>query len=307
LITGAAGLIGRALQRNLIGAGFLPVPFDLRLPAGAGHGDVLDQGALRRALSGCAGVIHLAAVSRVIHGERDPRRCWATNVEGTRNVLQAALEAPARPFVLIASSREIYGQPDILPATEGTPPAPVNVYGRSKLAAEELALAARADGLRTGVLRFSNVYGCPDDHPDRVVPAFASQALAGAPLRVDGAGHVFDFTHLGDTVSGVIAAAAALASGATDLPPMHLLTGTPTTLGEMARMAIALAGSDSPVVHAPPRCYDVSRFYGDPALARRVLGWRPQTPLRDGLLGLMQAMKARAAATREAADQEFTR
>src|SRR5205823_8124476 len=177
--------------------GFEVRRLDLALPEGhPGRGSVLDRGLLRRRLEGCHGVLHLAAVSRVAWGERDPHRCWAVNVEGTRLVLEAAAEATARPWVLFASSREVYGQPTRLPIPEDAPRAPINTYGRSKAAAEELVEAAVRRGQLVASLRFSNVYGAPNDHPDRVVPAFAQAAARGEEIRVDGPQRTFDFTHV---------------------------------------------------------------------------------------------------------------
>ena len=209
LITGSHGLIGTALGVELEKAGYAVERLDLRGGEGS-RGDILDRAAVERAIDGCIGVVHLAAVSRVIDGERAPEVCWRTNVDGTRNVIEAALAELRRPWVIYASSREVYGQPGALPASEDAALAPVNIYGRSKVAAEDLT--AKAD-LVTAIVRFSNVYGWVGDHADRVVPAFARQAAAGLPLRVDGSGHTFDFTHLDDTVRGVLAVVAQLVAG----------------------------------------------------------------------------------------------
>ena len=290
LVTGSEGLIGTALVRTLSDAGFDARGFDLRA-RGDAHGDILDLDALSRRIEGCAGVVHLAAVSRVIDGERNADLCWRTNVEGTRHVLDAALRH-GRPWVVYGSSREVYGQPPSLPAGEDTPIVPVNVYGRSKVEAERLV--ARAD-LPSAMLRFSNVYGVTADHLDRVVPAFARQAVEGLPLRVDGADHTFDFTHLSDTVRGIMAVVASLEAGRA-LPPIHLLTGVPTTLGELAALAVELAESSSLIREAPPRSYDVSSFYGDPSRAEALLDWRAEVPLRVGLARLIADFRARAAA-----------
>ncbi|EYF00501.1 NAD-dependent epimerase/dehydratase family protein [Chondromyces apiculatus] len=296
LVTGSAGLIGTALVHTLSEAGFEAVPLDLRAPLGRGCADVRDPAAIRAALAPCAGVVHLAAVSRVIWGERDPHGCWETNVGGTRNVLAAALEAPLRPWVLFASSREVYGQPDRLPVTEDAPLAPLNVYGGSKVMGERLVGNARAAGLRGAVVRLSNVYGSAADHPDRVVPAFARSALRGVPLRVDGAGNTFDFTHLDDTTRGLLALVQALESGEAALPPIHLVTGVPTTLGALASLAVSLAGTTADALEAPPRSFDVARFYGHPGRAKEVLGWEPQVALRDGLARLIEELRAESAA-----------
>lgn len=292
LITGSHGLVGSALRADLHAAGHLTRHLDLRAPQGDGRGDVLDPHAIDAAVAGCDGIIHLAAVSRVLWGERDPALCRATNEGGTRNLLRAALGAPRRPWFIFASSREVYGEPDTLPVREHAPLRPVNVYGQTKITGERLIDDARAAGLATAIVRLSNVYGSIHDHADRVVPAFTRRALAGEPLRVDGAEHTFDFTHIDDTARGILAVTDALHAGERRLPPIHFLTGTPTTLGELAAAAIDLAASRSPIQHAAPRSYDVARFYGDPSRARALLGWQPRVPLRDGLTRLLTALRS---------------
>ena len=286
LITGSSGLIGSALAEGARAAGHRLRPFDL-LASGVGQGDIRDLPAIQAAARDCDGIVHLAAVSRVIDGERDPDKCWHTNVEGTCNVVQAATTSPRRPWIIYGSSREVYGQPDALPTSEDAARRPVNIYGRSKIAAENLCNEA---ALNTVILRFSNVFGSTSDHTDRVVPAFARQAALGLPLRVDGSDHVFDFNHVSDTVAGILAVIGQLQTGRT-LPPIHFVTGQPTTLGELAALAIEIAGTSPPVREAPPRSFDVSRFYGDPSRARELLGWKPRVPLRDGLRRLIQAFR----------------
>ncbi len=291
LITGSEGLVGGALRGLLEARGNEVVGLDLR-GAGSEHGDVRVPGRVRDAIAGCRGVVHLAAVSRVAWAERAPDDCRNTNIGGLHNVLEAAAEQPARPWILFASSREVYGQPRRLPATEDAPFSPVNIYGRSKVEGERLVEAARAGGLRTATVRLSNVYGSGLDHADRVVPAFARAAVEGSAIRIDGAECTFDFTHVDDTVRGMVAAIDRLESGET-LPPIHLLTGVPTMLRELAAMAMTIAGRRVPVVEAPPRPFDVSRFHGDPSRARELLGWAPRVGLRDGFARLVRDLRAR--------------
>ena len=290
LITGSEGLIGHALRKTLEARGAEVVGLDL-LGTGREHGDVRSLPRVRDALGGCDGVVHLAAVSRVLWGEQDPEGCWNTNVGGLRNVLQVLDERKRRPWLLFASSREVYGQPRRLPATEDTPLLPVNVYGRSKVEGERLVGAVRAGGLRAATVRLSNVYGSARDHADRVVPAFARAAVSGSSIRIDGAECTFDFTHVDDTVRGMVAAIDRLESGHSP-PPIHLLTGVPTTLRELAAMTTALGGGRTTVVEAPPRSFDVARFHGDPSRARRLLGWTPRISLRDGLDRLVRNFRA---------------
>ncbi|MFO0566324.1 MAG: NAD(P)-dependent oxidoreductase [Polyangiaceae bacterium] len=287
LVTGSAGLVGTALRQALAAVGFEAVGMDLR--ESDHRADVRDADAVARAMEGCGGVVHLAAVSRVIDGERDPERCRSTNVGGVKNVLGAARSSKLRPWVVFVSSREVYGEADSLPASEDAALRPMNVYGRTKVAGEELVGAARLDGLKACVVRLSNVFGSTLDHPDRVVPAFARGAVLGRTLRVDGEDHTFDFTHISDVSRGLAALALYLERESRPPPPIHFVTGTPTTLGELARLAIELGGNRSLMHLAPPRDFDVQRFFGDPARARSLLGWSPEVPLRQGLEALMSA------------------
>lgn len=297
LVTGSEGLIGTALSDALAQQGYDVVSLDLQALGPRNQGDVRKAEDLHRSVRGCIGIVHLAAVSRVIDGEKNPDRCWETNVGGTRNVIAAALSSPIRPWIIQASSREVYGQPASLPVCEDIPLAPVNIYGRSKIEGERLISEARSAGLRTAILRFSNVYGWTRDHSDRVVPAFARAAAFGLPLRVDGADHTFDFTHIDDTITGIMALIALLQAGEAPPPPIHLLTGQPTTLGQLARLAVELAGTNAAINDGPPRTFDVSHFYGSPRRAEQVLGWRPRTTIRDGLARLIDSFRADELAT----------
>lgn len=292
LVTGSAGLVGTALAAHLQRRGLKIRTLDLRDPTPANRGDVRDPETVRRVISGCSGIVHLAAVSRVIWGEQDPETCRTTNIDGTHLVLDAALGSPARPWVIFASSREVYGQPPRLPVTEDAALAPINVYGHTKVAGERLVSEARGLGLRAAVVRLSNVYGSPADHRDRVVPAFVRAAVRGTALRVEGPEHTFDFTHVDDTARGIALLAELLERGESPPPPIHFLTGQPTTLGELATLAVELAGTRAPIVTAPPRDFDVARFFGDPARARELLGWSPQVSLREGLARFITVVRA---------------
>ena len=289
LLTGSEGLIGRALRATLEARGAEVVGLDL-LGIGCEHGDVRSLRRVRDALGGCDGVVHLAAVSRVLWGEHDPEECWNTNVGGLRNVLQALDERKRQPWLLFASSREVYGQPRRLPATEDTPLRPVNIYGRSKVEGERLVDDGRSRGVRTATVRLSNVYGRARDHADRVIPAFLRAAISGTPLRVDGAQCTFDFTHIDDTIRGMVAVVDRLAKGH-GLPPVHLVTGRPTTLGELAGLAVALVGGRTSITESRPRSFDVARFRGSPERARKLLGWTPRVDLRDGLERLLRDLR----------------
>ncbi len=287
LVTGHCGLIGRHLVPRLAHLGFKVRGLDLA----DGSGDITRDADLSRAVEGCHGVVHLAALSRVVHAHRDPGLCWRTNALASENLLGKAFRSPLKPWVLVASSREVYGEPRVLPVTEDMPLAPVNVYGRAKQAMERAAGEARQGGLNTAIVRLANVYGCPDDHPDRVVPAFCRAAVDGEPLQVEGFENLFDFTHIDDTVAGLVCLIRLLETGERNLPPVHLLPGIGTTLLEVAQMAVTSAVSRSRIIRAPSRQYDVSRFVGDPGRARDLLGWRARVAPQRGIAELVSAFE----------------
>jgi nucleoside-diphosphate-sugar epimerase len=289
LISGCRGLIGSALSGALRAAGRECTGIDLRGSAEAGdHGDLRDADLLARRLASCEGVVHLAAISRVVWGQRAPALCWETNVTATQRLLDAALAAPRRPWVLFASSREVYGEPEQLPVDEDSPLCPINIYGRSKAEGERLTLAAREAGLTTAIVRFSNVYGWMADHPDRVAPAFARAAAIGGTLRVCGGATMLDFTHVDDAVRGVMAVIEQLAANVRTLLPVHFVSGTGTRLDELAELARTLGGRGARVLEAPARSYEVARFVGDPSRARALLGWQPQIDLAEGTARLVR-------------------
>lgn len=294
LITGSAGLIGTALRRVLVDAGHRVVGLDLR-ENGAEAGDVRDPVRVGEAVRGCDGVVHLAAISRVVWAERNPSLCWDTNVRGIANVIAAAERRAAPPWLIFASSREVYGEAQILPVTECAPLCPVNVYARSKVEGEVLVAAAAGRGLRTSIVRLSNVYGRTADHADRVIPAFARAAALGDAMRVDGSDNVFDFAHVDDVMLGLLRIVERMASdGVAALPPIHFVTGQALSLGKLAELANQLGGGRSRILSAPPRRFDVARFYGCWSRANALLGWSPRISVSIGLAQLIDEFRGEA-------------
>lgn len=115
--------------------------------------------------------------------------------------------------------------------------------------------------------------------------------MNGDPLRVEGREHRFDFTHLDDTVAGLCVLIELLAEGDRP-PPLHIVTGRPTTLQRLAELAVASAASTSRITDGPPRTYDVSRFTGDPTRAKQILGWTASTSIEQGMARLVDDFAA---------------
>ena len=287
LVTGASGLIGRHLVRYLRDSGVSVRKFDI---ASSPREDTRDREALAAALQGVEGVIHLAAVSRVNWRQPTPQLCKAVNVDALGNLLQSCLERQAPPWLIFASSREVYGQSARFPVKEDDALRPMNVYARSKVTGERLVASAAEAGLRTAICRFSSVYGGVLDHADRVVMAFAAAAIRGGVMRVEGPSNAFDFTAIDDVVSGIWRLIEVTRSGER-MPPIHFVTGEATTLLELAQLSARHAVAATTIEHAPARDFDVAQFVGDPERAARLLGWRATVPVSIGVPRLISALQ----------------
>lgn len=289
LVTGSSGLIGTALCAVFESQGHEVRRFDIADQQN-GFGDILSPTDLDVAMKDCTGVVHLAAVSRVIWGERDPEKCRETNVVGTRNVIGRLRSSDLRPWLIFGSSREVYGQSSVLPVAESDPLQPMNHYARSKVEAEQAVKQAMGAGIRASIVRFSTVYGATADHADRIIPAFCRAAINDLPLRVEGATNCLDITHVADVADCISNVANCLSEGK-PLEPMHLTTGQGTTLSDLAHTVVHLAQSKSEIITTAPRDFDVTNFIGDPKFAETQIGWRPRIPLETGLKELISQFR----------------
>jgi nucleoside-diphosphate-sugar epimerase len=288
LITGSSGLIGRHLHAALAGAGWGVRPFDNRRSPGE---DVCDRDAVERALEGVARVVHLAAVSRVVDGERAPEQCRRTNVGGLENVLNTALSRTSKPWALFVSSREVYGTAACSPTSEDAEQHPLNTYAHTKVAGERLVNAAREAGLVANICRLSTVYGDTADYRTRVLPAFCRAGAGGGLICVDGKDVVLDPTHIDDVTGGLLALVRETASQQ-NLPPIHFVSGQGYSLMQLAHLAAAVGEAATQIIVKPQRTYDSTRFVGDPTRARSLLGWMARTRTEDGIGRFVHAYRS---------------
>ncbi|WP_114391487.1 NAD-dependent epimerase/dehydratase family protein [Notoacmeibacter marinus] len=288
LVTGSRGLIGKSIIQRLRTRGAKIREFDIAEDAAS---DLCNSLAIANALQDIRGVLHLGGVSRVLWGEKDPETCILANTGATKSILDGCLADPKRPWVIYASSREVYGQSEVLPVDEDFQLHPMNTYAKSKVRSEAYCQAAAREGLLVNIVRFSSVYGIATDHPDRVAPAFARAAALGGAIRLEGKDNTLDFTYIDDVVEGLYRLVS-LTEDRQQLPPVHLVSGRGVRLEELAQLAQKAADHDIEVYEDPPRNYDVSRFIGSPRRALELLGWKATTPIEDGFLSLIQKIKA---------------
>jgi nucleoside-diphosphate-sugar epimerase len=307
LITGGAGFIGSNLAEQLMKGGNEVVLLDRKNnPQNIRYFedeleyvsmDVCDPRGVGELLqaNGINGVVHLAAVSRVVWGEEQPEECHRTNVDGTANLLKAIRESGKRPWVIFGSSREVYGEPTEFPVKEDHKKAPMNLYGRTKLEGENMIRDFSAkNGSHSAILRFSNVYGNERDILDRVIPRFVLSGLKDQPIEIHGGGQFIDFTHINDTVEGIIRTIHMLEKKESDpsstggygngwCDDFHLLPGKPFTLQQVAASITDHLETDVPIRYGEARNYDVERFHGDPKKAERKLGFKARIAPEIGI------------------------
>jgi dTDP-glucose 4,6-dehydratase len=230
------------------------------------------------------GVLNLASPASPPDYLARPLETLAVGSQGTSRGLDLARARGVR--FLLASTSEVYGDPEVHPQSEQywghvNPVGPRSVYDEAKRFAEALTMAHhRTLGTDVAIARIFNTYG-PRLRPDdgRVVSNFLLQAMRGEPLTVYGDGsQTRSLCYVDDEVRGLLALFDADLTG-----PVNIGNPDEHTVLELAHTVVDLLGSSSPIVHRPLPVDDPTRRRPDIAVARAELGWEPTTGLRDGL------------------------
>jgi UDP-glucuronate decarboxylase len=231
-------------------------------------------------------IYHLACPASPVHYQRDPVQTTKTAVVGSINMLGLAKRTKAR--VLLTSTSEVYGDPEVHPQSEDyrgnvNPIGPRACYDEGKRAAETLFFDYhRQLGTDIKVVRLFNTYG-PRMHAQdgRVVSNFVVAALAGRPLQIFGDGsQTRSFCYVDDIIDGIIAMMAT-PPGVTG--PVNLGNPDEFSVAELADLVVELTGSTSLREHRPLPEDDPSRRRPDISRAAKLLGWAPTVDIRDGL------------------------
>ncbi len=231
-------------------------------------------------------IFNLACSASPPHYQADPVHTLLTSVIGSRNLLELAEQADAR--FLLASTSEVYGDPDVHPQTERywgnvNPTGPRACYDEGKRAAEALTYDyARTRSASVRVARIFNTYG-PRMRADdgRVVSNMICQALAGRDLTIYGDGQqTRSFCYVDDLVDGL---QRLMWLPGPVLGPVNLGNPSEVSVAELARRVITMTRSASRIVSAPLPIDDPRRRKPDISLARALLGWSPRVTLEKGL------------------------
>ena len=301
LVTGGAGFIGSHLCEALVAAGaevviiddfndyYSPSIKEANVAALAGRveivrGDIRDDDLVKRTFSAHRfdGVFHLAARAGVRPSIADPRLYFSTNMDGTLNLLEACRHGGVRDFIF-ASSSSVYGVNTKVPFAESDLiHRTISPYAATKLAGEQMCSNyAHLFGLRCMCLRFFTVYG-PRQRPDLAISKFTAAILAGQAIDRYGDGSTSrDYTYVEDIVRGILAAAAYTEKSSFEV--FNLGGSATTTLSELVALVEAATDRTAIIRVMPDQPGDVPQTYADVSKAEKLIGYRPQTAIREGV------------------------
>jgi len=305
LVTGGAGFIGSHLTDTLLKRGDRVRVLD-NLSTGKREnldpravltvGDIADAETVAQAMDGVDGCFHLAAVASVELGNRDWLGTHRANLTGAITVFDAARRAqPDRTVpVVYASSAAVYGDNPELPLAETAQTRPMSAYGADKLGCElHGRVAAMVHGVRTVGCRFFNVYG-PRQDPGSpysgVISIFFNRIGSGQGITIFGdGGQTRDFIYVADVVDALLRAMGQETPGAS---VFNVCTGKTTSLLELAAAIGRVFGQTPQIAFGATRVGDIRESLGNPAEARRGLGFSAKLSIAEGL-GLMAAYEAK--------------
>jgi len=299
LVTGGAGYIGAHACKALAQAGYTPVAFD---NLSTGHraavkfgplveGDLLNRAAIDAALAEHApiAVMHFAALSQVGESMQDPGRYWRENVLGGLNLIEATQAAGIDKFIF-SSTCATYGDQDGVVLNEETEQHPINAYGGSKLAIEQMLRDFSPKGLTYVIFRYFNVAGADPDaevgeahDPETHLVPLILQAVAGArgALTIFGTDYdtadgtcIRDYVHVSDLVDAHVAGLKWLEEGKSS-EVFCLGTGNGFSVREVVAAAAAVTNGPVPIEEGPRRAGDAVKLVCGSDKARTQLGWTP--------------------------------
>lgn len=296
LITGGSGFIGATLTQELLKLGHnvtvidkIENPHLLQMNPNIHFFkfDICDRENLLNVFnnSNFNGIVHLAAVSRVIDAENNKEECIRTNIGGINNLLSSIEKTNQNPWLIFGSSREVYGEQKELPVKESATKNHVNIYGKSKLEGEKLFdTYAKDKNLSLAILRFSNVYGNKYDIKTRVVPRFIKAIHSGEDVIIEGGDQIIDFTHIDDTIHSIIKTIDYLNIKKTNIiEDFHILPGIGWSLHRLIEIIENNLGKKANIKIKEKRNYDVEKFIGDNSKSKSLLNLRDFHSLEEGI------------------------
>ena len=243
--------------------------------------DITDKDLAEKINGNIDTVVHLAAKAGVRPSIIDPVLYQQVNVVGLQNILEVARKKSVKQFVF-GSSSSVYGINKNIPWRESdTDLMPVSPYASSKIAGEWLGKTySKLYGMRFIALRFFTVFG-PRQRPDLAINNFTKKILAGEPINFYGDGNTLrDYTFVSDTVSGIVAA---MQYHASDFEIINLGNNKPVTLIQLVTSLEKILNKKAILNKLPEQQGDVPVTFADITKAEKLLNYRPQIKLDEGL------------------------
>ncbi len=300
LVTGAGGFIGSHLTERLVKEGAKVRAFlhynsrndwgllellskDILDEIEIFTGDIQDPFAVRKAVSGCEIVFHLASLIAIPYSYIAPQSFVTTNVLGAVNVMEAALKEDVERVVHTSTS-EVYGTAKYVPIDEKHPLQGQSPYSASKIGADKIAESYyRSFNLPVATIRPFNTYG-PRQSARAVIPTIITQVLKGDKLKLGDLTPTRDLNFVYDTVEGFLKMATVPeAIGEV----INIGSGKEISIGDLAKKIMSLIGKDVPIVteeiRKRPEKSEVQRLLADNSKAKKVLNWQPKYTIDEGL------------------------
>ena len=295
LVTGGAGFLGSHLCERLLAAGqdvicvdnfFTGTKSNIDHLLSNPHFEVIRHDITFPLYVEVDEIYNLACPASPIHYQHDPVQTTKTSVLGAINMLGLAKRTGAK--ILQASTSEIYGNPIVHPQTEQywgnvNPIGPRSCYDEGKRCAETLFFDYyKQHAVRIKVMRIFNTYG-PRMHANdgRVVSNFVVQALAGKPITIYGNGSQSrSFCYVDDLIEGMIRL---MNTDDTITGPINIGNPGEFTVRQLAELVVQMTGSSSGIEYRALPQDDPMQRRPDISLAKRLLDWTPEVPLREGL------------------------
>ena len=316
LVTGGAGYIGSVATAILLERGFDVTVLD---DCSTGHrdavssqakfieGSVLNPESIALALADCSAVFHFAAKSLVGESVEKPDLYFDVNVNGTRKLLDQMAKAKISKLVF-SSTAATYGEPEVIPITEGSKTKPTSPYGTTKLAVDQMITEEAKSGLAAVSLRYFNVAGAyksksgwlaerhnPETH---LIPNLLRSTLE-KPIKIFGDDWptkdgtcIRDYIHVVDLIDAHILALENLAPGQHKI--VNLGSGGGYSVTDVVSAASKVLGRDIPTEITTRRSGDPAVLIADISLAAQVLNWAPKHGIENMVRDTWESQNASA-------------
>ncbi len=280
LITGGNGFIGSHLAERLSKEYSICIfdnregRFNYNHDAVFLRGDIRNKKDISKFPNNLDGIVHLAAVSRVKEGAKDPGKCMDTNVAGTMNILEFVRNK--NPWFILGSTNEL---------------AHSNIYGLSKYTSELYSERYSEDyGIKALVLKLASVYGSERDNPEKLIPSLINNAKNNKNIIIDNGLKTFDLIYIEDLINGISKGIDYLKDIQEKyFDTISLCTGKLTNLKELSKLIIKETGSNSRVIIENEQ--EENTFIPDPKKAENILKFKAGINIEEGIKRTIQDLR----------------